>query len=87
MLAPNPSSYYNGRASFVNPINLKKAQSSKPCLYKGPFDKDDRANSLEKKGEEKRRREEEKKEKGEKDGGKREEDTEQNRREERGKAE
>ncbi|GKC30478.1 hypothetical protein Tco_1037772 [Tanacetum coccineum] len=44
MLAPNPSPYYNGRASFVNLIYLKKAQSAKPCLYKVPFDKDDLAN-------------------------------------------
>ncbi|GKB18139.1 retrovirus-related pol polyprotein from transposon TNT 1-94 [Tanacetum coccineum] len=44
MLAPNPSSYYNGRASFVNPMYLKKAQSEKPCLYKVPYDKDDLAN-------------------------------------------
>ncbi|GJY72798.1 retrovirus-related pol polyprotein from transposon TNT 1-94 [Tanacetum coccineum] len=44
MLAPNPSSYYNGRASFVNPMYLKKAQSAKPCLYKVPYDKDDLVN-------------------------------------------
>ncbi|GJY93668.1 putative reverse transcriptase domain-containing protein, partial [Tanacetum coccineum] len=44
MLAPNPSSYYNGRASFVNPMYPKKAQSKKPCLYKVAFDKDDLAN-------------------------------------------
>ncbi|GJS70772.1 hypothetical protein Tco_0703613 [Tanacetum coccineum] len=44
MLAPNPSSYYNGRASFVNPMYLKKAQSEKPCLYKLPYDKDDLMN-------------------------------------------
>ncbi|GJZ68379.1 hypothetical protein Tco_0631619 [Tanacetum coccineum] len=44
MLAPNPSSYYNGRASFVNPMYLKKAQSAKPCLYKVSYDKDDLAN-------------------------------------------
>ncbi|GJU51947.1 hypothetical protein Tco_1221502 [Tanacetum coccineum] len=41
---PNPSSYYNGRASFVNPKYLKKAQSEKPCLHTVPFDKDDLAN-------------------------------------------
>ncbi|GKB02140.1 hypothetical protein Tco_0830229 [Tanacetum coccineum] len=44
MLAYNPSSYYNGRESFVNPEYLKKAQSEKPCLYTMPFDKDDLAN-------------------------------------------
>ncbi|GJV53430.1 hypothetical protein Tco_1449171 [Tanacetum coccineum] len=44
MLAPNPSSYYNGRAIFVNPNYLKKAQSEKPCLYNVSFDKDDLAN-------------------------------------------
>ncbi|GJZ07965.1 hypothetical protein Tco_0542248 [Tanacetum coccineum] len=44
MLAPNPSSYYNGRASFVNPMYLKKAQSAKPCLYKVSYDKDDLVN-------------------------------------------
>ncbi|GJT69852.1 hypothetical protein Tco_1029138 [Tanacetum coccineum] len=44
MLAPNPSLYYNGRASFVNPKYLKKAQSKKSCLYKVSFDKDDLAN-------------------------------------------
>ncbi|GJR12940.1 retrovirus-related pol polyprotein from transposon TNT 1-94 [Tanacetum coccineum] len=44
MLAPNLSSYYNDRASFVNPMYLKKAQSEKPCLYKVPYDKDDHAN-------------------------------------------
>ncbi|GJZ20008.1 hypothetical protein Tco_0556598 [Tanacetum coccineum] len=44
MLAPDPSSYYNSRASFVNPKYLKKAQSEKPCLYKVPYDKDDLAN-------------------------------------------
>ncbi|GJZ81352.1 hypothetical protein Tco_0646346 [Tanacetum coccineum] len=44
MLAPNPISYYNGRASFVNPMYLKKAQSEKPCFYKVPYDKDDLAN-------------------------------------------
>ncbi|GKE20277.1 hypothetical protein Tco_1431789 [Tanacetum coccineum] len=44
MLAPNPSLYYDGRTSFVNPMYLKKAQSKKPCLYKVPFDKDDLAN-------------------------------------------
>ncbi|GJV22537.1 hypothetical protein Tco_1371557, partial [Tanacetum coccineum] len=44
MLAPNPSLYYNGRASFVNPMYLKKAQFEKACLYKVPYDKDDLAN-------------------------------------------
>ncbi|GJU50365.1 hypothetical protein Tco_1219920 [Tanacetum coccineum] len=44
MLAPNSSSSYNGRPSFVNPKYLKKAQSEKPCLYKIPYDKDDLAN-------------------------------------------
>nr|GEX02479.1 hypothetical protein [Tanacetum cinerariifolium] len=44
MLAPNLISYYNGRASFVNPMYLKKAQFEKPCLYKVPYDKDDLAN-------------------------------------------
>ncbi|GJX35092.1 hypothetical protein Tco_0246649 [Tanacetum coccineum] len=44
MLAPNLSSSYNGRPSFVNPKYLKKAQSEKPCLYKMPYDKDDLAN-------------------------------------------
>ncbi|GJV77607.1 hypothetical protein Tco_1509191 [Tanacetum coccineum] len=44
MLAPNPSLYYNGRASFVNPMYLKKAQFEKPCLYKVPYDKDHLAN-------------------------------------------
>ncbi|GKA90753.1 hypothetical protein Tco_0812623 [Tanacetum coccineum] len=44
MLAPNPSSSYNGRPSFVNPKYLKNAQSEKPCLYKIPYDKDDLAN-------------------------------------------
>ncbi|GKD03981.1 hypothetical protein Tco_1178955 [Tanacetum coccineum] len=44
MLAPNPSSYYNGRASFVNHMYLKKAQSKKAYLYKVSFDKDDLAN-------------------------------------------
>ncbi|GJW14941.1 hypothetical protein Tco_0019074 [Tanacetum coccineum] len=41
MLAPNPSSYYNSRESFVNPKYLKKAQSKKPCLYTVTYDKDD----------------------------------------------
>ncbi|GJY22184.1 hypothetical protein Tco_0394750 [Tanacetum coccineum] len=44
MLAPNPSSSYNGRPSFVNPKYLKKAQSEKLCLYKMRYDKDDHAN-------------------------------------------
>ncbi|GJY08166.1 hypothetical protein Tco_0375220 [Tanacetum coccineum] len=44
MLAPNSSSYYNDRASFVNHMYLKKAQSKKPCLYKVSYDKDDLAN-------------------------------------------
>ncbi|GJV85632.1 hypothetical protein Tco_1525530 [Tanacetum coccineum] len=44
MLAPNLSSYYNGRASFVNPMYLKRAQSAKPCLYRVPYDKDDLVN-------------------------------------------
>ncbi|GKC34821.1 hypothetical protein Tco_1047205 [Tanacetum coccineum] len=44
MLAPYPSSSYNGRPSFVNPKYLKKAQSEKPCLYKMSYDKDDLAN-------------------------------------------
>ncbi|GJX80338.1 retrovirus-related pol polyprotein from transposon TNT 1-94 [Tanacetum coccineum] len=44
MLSPNPNSYYNCRASFVNPMYLKKAQSEKPCLYQVTFDKDDLAN-------------------------------------------
>ncbi|GJU67188.1 hypothetical protein Tco_1253447, partial [Tanacetum coccineum] len=44
MIAPNLSSYYNGRASFVNPLYLKKAQSEKPCLYQVPYDQDDLAN-------------------------------------------
>ncbi|GJR93559.1 hypothetical protein Tco_0265733 [Tanacetum coccineum] len=44
MLAPNLSSSYNGRPSFVNPKYLKKAQSEKPCLYKMPYEKDDLAN-------------------------------------------
>ncbi|GJW62030.1 retrovirus-related pol polyprotein from transposon TNT 1-94 [Tanacetum coccineum] len=44
MLAPNPSSYYNGRESFVNPLYLKKAQSKKPCLYQVPYHQDDLAN-------------------------------------------
>ncbi|GJU27344.1 hypothetical protein Tco_1165965 [Tanacetum coccineum] len=44
MLAPNLSSSYNGRPSFVNPKYLKKTQSEKPCLYKMPYDKDDLAN-------------------------------------------
>ncbi|GJR34701.1 hypothetical protein Tco_1210385 [Tanacetum coccineum] len=43
-LAPNLSSYYNGRASFMNPKYLKKDQSEKPCLYKVSYDKDDLAN-------------------------------------------
>ncbi|GJR71538.1 hypothetical protein Tco_0083903 [Tanacetum coccineum] len=46
MLAPNPSSYYNFRASFVNPIFLKKGQSAKPCLYKVPYDKNDLVNTF-----------------------------------------
>nr|GEV49041.1 hypothetical protein [Tanacetum cinerariifolium] len=29
---------------FVNPKDLKKAQSEKPCLYKVPYDKDDPSN-------------------------------------------
>ncbi|GJR22832.1 retrovirus-related pol polyprotein from transposon TNT 1-94 [Tanacetum coccineum] len=44
MLAPNPSSYYNGGASFVNLMHLKKDQFEKPCLYKVPYDKDDLGN-------------------------------------------
>ncbi|GJV70331.1 integrase, catalytic region, zinc finger, CCHC-type containing protein [Tanacetum coccineum] len=44
ILAPNPSSSYNGRPSFVNPKYFKKAQSNKPCLYKIPYDKDDLLN-------------------------------------------
>nr|GEW28521.1 integrase, catalytic region, zinc finger, CCHC-type, peptidase aspartic, catalytic [Tanacetum cinerariifolium] len=32
------------RASFVNPMYLKKAQFAKPCLYKVPYDKDDLVN-------------------------------------------
>ncbi|GJR13341.1 hypothetical protein Tco_0795993 [Tanacetum coccineum] len=44
MLAPNPNSYYNGRASFVNPKYIKKAQSEKPCLYTVPYNKDDLEN-------------------------------------------
>ncbi|GJS41627.1 hypothetical protein Tco_0566670 [Tanacetum coccineum] len=44
MLAPNPSSSYNGRPSVVNPKYFKKAQFEKPCLYKIPYDKDDLAN-------------------------------------------
>ncbi|GJW35767.1 retrovirus-related pol polyprotein from transposon TNT 1-94 [Tanacetum coccineum] len=44
MLAPKPSSIYNGRLSFANPMYLKKAQSEKPCLYVIPYDKDDLAN-------------------------------------------
>nr|GEU66777.1 hypothetical protein [Tanacetum cinerariifolium] len=44
MRAPNPSSYFKGRASFVKPKYLKKAQSKKPCLYNVPYDKDDLAN-------------------------------------------
>ncbi|GJR82397.1 integrase, catalytic region, zinc finger, CCHC-type containing protein [Tanacetum coccineum] len=44
MLDPNPSSYYNGRSSFVNPMYLKKAQSKNPCLYKVPYEKYDLAN-------------------------------------------
>nr|GEV42931.1 hypothetical protein [Tanacetum cinerariifolium] len=44
MLAPNRSSYYNGRVSFINPMYLKKAQSEKPCLYKVSKNKDDPAN-------------------------------------------
>ncbi|GKD24345.1 hypothetical protein Tco_1230559 [Tanacetum coccineum] len=44
MLAPNPSSSYNGRQSFINPKYLKKAQSKKPYFYKIAYDKDDLAN-------------------------------------------
>ncbi|GJU62631.1 hypothetical protein Tco_1244466 [Tanacetum coccineum] len=44
MLAPNPSSSYNGRPSFANPKYLKKAQSEKPCMYKIPYKKDDLVN-------------------------------------------
>ncbi|GJY02683.1 hypothetical protein Tco_0360835 [Tanacetum coccineum] len=44
MLAPNPSSSYNGRPSFVNLKYLKNAQSKKPCLYKMSYDKDDLGN-------------------------------------------
>ncbi|GKC28599.1 hypothetical protein Tco_1035893 [Tanacetum coccineum] len=44
MLAPNPSSSYNGRPSFVNPKYLKKAQYETPCFYKMSYDKDDLAN-------------------------------------------
>ncbi|GJV09022.1 retrovirus-related pol polyprotein from transposon TNT 1-94 [Tanacetum coccineum] len=32
------------KASFVNPMYIKKAQSEKPCLYKVPYDKDDLVN-------------------------------------------
>ncbi|GKA67255.1 retrovirus-related pol polyprotein from transposon TNT 1-94 [Tanacetum coccineum] len=44
MLDPNPSSYYNGRSSFVNPMYLKKAQSENLCLYKVPYEKDNLTN-------------------------------------------
>ncbi|GKA15663.1 hypothetical protein Tco_0695410 [Tanacetum coccineum] len=44
MLAPNSSLYYNGKASFVNPLYLKKAKSEKPCLYHVSYDKDDLEN-------------------------------------------
>nr|GEY96605.1 hypothetical protein [Tanacetum cinerariifolium] len=44
MLAPNSSSSYNGRPSFVNPKYPKIAKSEKLCLYKIPYDKDDLAN-------------------------------------------
>ncbi|GJQ93162.1 retrovirus-related pol polyprotein from transposon TNT 1-94 [Tanacetum coccineum] len=44
MLAPKPSSSYNGRPSFANPKYLKKAQYGKPCLYEIPYDKDDLEN-------------------------------------------
>ncbi|GJY94755.1 hypothetical protein Tco_0511116 [Tanacetum coccineum] len=44
MLAPNPSLYYNGRASFVKPLYLKKAKYEKPCLYQVPYDQDALAN-------------------------------------------
>ncbi|GJW54844.1 hypothetical protein Tco_0098929 [Tanacetum coccineum] len=43
MLAPK-SSTYNGRATFVNTMYLKKVQYEKPCLYEIPYDKFDFAN-------------------------------------------
>ncbi|GKA42707.1 hypothetical protein Tco_0735367 [Tanacetum coccineum] len=43
MLAPK-CSIYNGRATFANSRDLKKAQSDKPCLYEIPYDTSDLAN-------------------------------------------
>nr|GEV52281.1 hypothetical protein [Tanacetum cinerariifolium] len=45
MLAPKGSTF-NGRATFANPMYLKKAQSEKQCLYEIPNDQSDPTNRL-----------------------------------------